>query len=190
MTENENVKLDKFNGKLEDDSYHWRLRAEMVLRGKGYWDKLNEDNCPRAIKDKASSLLISGLGKSAFPVCSSAIYDPLKMLELLDARFASKRATTRISVLTAVYQKKYSGKQDMDEYVNDFANLFSQLERMGKDTAVPETHKAPLLLASIGHGSSLESTVAALRLKDTEHLTWESVTSDLIQEWKRTRDDK
>eukprot|EP00171_Calliarthron_tuberculosum_P002619 IDg2619t1 len=59
---------------------------------------------------------------------------------------------------------------------------------MGADAAVPESHKAPLLLASMGLSSSLESTVAALRLKDATELTWETVTADLIQEWKRSKE--
>ena len=68
----------------------------------------------------------------------------------------------------------------MGKYIDEFESLFSQLERMGEDVKIPETHKAPLLLSSIGHGTVLESTVAALRLKDTGDLKWPSVTSDLI----------
>ncbi len=107
------------------------------------------------------------------------------MLEQLDLRYASNRATTRISVLTAVYSKRYGPKENMSKYVDEFESLFAQLERMGKDCAVPESHGAPLLLASMGHNSPLESTIAALRMKDTDCLTWEAVTADLIQEWKQ-----
>eukprot|EP00171_Calliarthron_tuberculosum_P004448 IDg4448t1 len=39
----------------------------------------------------------------------------------------------------------------------------------------------------MGNESPLESAVAALRLKDCDELTWEAVTSDLIQEWKRSK---
>lgn len=36
---------------------------------------------------------------------------------------------------------------------------------MGKDAAIPEFHKASLLLASVGLNFSLEFTAAALRTK-------------------------
>jgi len=62
-------------------------------------------------------------------------------------------------------------------------SLFAQLERMGKDSAIPETHKAPMLLASIDPECSLESTSAALRTKDPEDLTWEYVATTLIDEY-------
>ena len=52
----------------------------------------------------------------------------------------------------------------MPRYIDDFESLFSQLERMGKQTAIPETHKAPLLLASLSEYTPLHSSVAALRL--------------------------
>ena len=56
----------------------------------------------------------------------------------------------------------------MATFVDEFKSLFSQLERMGKDAAIPETHKAPMLLASIPVDSPLEVTAAALRTKDIE----------------------
>ena len=55
---------------------------------------------------------------------------------------------------------------------------------MGKDAAIPESHKAPMLLASIPVDSPLEVTAAALRTKDIEDLTWEYVSATLIDEVK------
>eukprot|EP00171_Calliarthron_tuberculosum_P001098 IDg1098t1 len=42
----------------------------------------------------------------------------------------------------------------------------------------------------MGHESPLESTVAAMRLKDINDLTWETVTADLIQESKKIKGSK
>ena len=61
---------------------------------------------------------------------------------------------------------------------------------MGTNIAVPEEHMAPFLLISLGNESDLESTVAALRLKNVESLTWEAVTADVIHEWKRQKAEK
>jgi hypothetical protein len=61
--------------------------------------------------------------------------DPAKMLSLLGARFASSRVMSRISSQTALYRKTCNN--------GDFS------VRTGFDASVPESHKAPMLLASI-----------------------------------------
>ena len=180
-------KIQKFFGRANDDYNLWRIRAEMSLKGKDYWEELRKEDCSIKTKQKASAMLTTELGDSALRVCSTQITDPMKMLELLDKRYASTRTATRICVLTSVYSKRFEAKDNMPRYIDEFESLFSQLERMGKDAAIPESHKAPLLLASMGHYSPLESTVAALRIKDTEDITWEAVSADLIQEWKQVR---
>lgn len=52
--------------------------------------------------------------------------------------------------------------KNMSPYVEQFTSLFAQLERMGKDAAIPEAHKAPMLLAFIDPKCPLESNAAAL----------------------------
>ena len=54
---------------------------------------------------------------------------------------------------------------------------------MGKKAAIPETHKAPMLLASIDPESEMEVIAAALRTKDADNLSWEYVTTTLIDEF-------
>lgn len=56
---------------------------------------------------------------------------------------------------------------------------------MDEETKFPESHKVPLLLASMGSLSQIGGTVTALRTKDIDKLTWETVTSDFIQAWKQ-----
>lgn len=60
---------------------------------------------------------------------------------------------------------------------------FSHLERMGKESAMPESHKAPKLLASINPSSALEVTAAEWRTKDVIDLTWEYISTTLIDEY-------
>ena len=74
--------------------------------------------------------------------------DPAKMLRLLDARYASNRTVSRIAVQTQLFRMSYND-QDMASYIDQFFSLFSKLQRMGKGAAIPESHKAPMLLASI-----------------------------------------
>lgn len=42
-----------------------------------------------------------------------------------------------------------------------------------------------MLLDSMVNESNLESTVVALRLKDTADLMWRALTADIIQEYER-----
>lgn len=187
-TSDDTTKIQKFSGSRNDDYSLWRLRAEIALKGKGFWTELEKKDCSEDIKNKSSAMLVAALGDTALRVCSSKIGQPLQMLEMLDNRFASSRTATRISVLTTMYTKRFNSRKDnMGKFIDEFETLFAQLERMGPDTKIPESHKAPLLLASMGTTSQLESTVAALRTKDTDELTWETVTSDLIQEWKHIK---
>jgi gag-polypeptide of LTR copia-type len=186
MAGDDDTKVQKFNAKPSDDYTLWRLRIETALKGKGYWSDLQTPACQETIKDKSTALIVSALGDSAFRVCAPEAGDPIAMLHMLDKRYASKRAASRISLLTSVYDKRYQPKSSMSKYIDEFNQLFSQLESMGTDANIPESHKAPLLLASLCTNSSLESTVAALRLRDISDLTCDSVTADLIRkqnEW-------
>lgn len=54
---------------------------------------------------------------------------------------------------------------------------------MGKDATIPESHKAPMLHASIYPDSSLEPTAAAFRTKEVSELAWEYVATTLIDEY-------
>ena len=83
---------------------------------------------------------------------------------------------------TQLFRMSYTG-QNMATYVDQFTSLFSQLERMGEDAAIPESHKAPMLLASIDPSCALESTAAALRTKDIDDLKWDYVATTLIDEY-------
>ncbi len=69
------------------------------------------------------------------------------MLKLLDKRYASNRAATRILVLTATYSKKYQGTELMEKYIDDFENYLLRLEKMGS-ILLSLNHTSPLLLVS------------------------------------------
>ena len=102
--DDETYKIQEFNGKASDDYNTWRLSAVIALKGKGFWQLLKDKKvCSEDVKDKAAALLVNSLGDSPLRVCSSSLDELLKILELLDARYASGRTVTRISVLTSLY---------------------------------------------------------------------------------------
>ncbi len=178
-------KLKRFNGNHYENYNLWRIRAKATLKGKQYWSQLMTRTAEATVLEKATSLLVSALGDSPLRVWRAEIGNPIELLNKLDQRYTSNRAASRIATSTAVYSKHYSDSMNTSKYIDEFSQLFSQLEMMGDSAMLPEAHKAPILLASLGTSSRLENTAAALRLKDLDDLTWESVTTDLIQEYER-----
>ena len=135
-----------------------------------------------AKREKTSGIIISALGDAPLRVVMDAEDDPARMLQLLDSRYASNRTVSRISVQTQLFQMLYTD-QNISTYIDQYTSLFSQLECMGKDAAIPESHKASMLLVSIDPNCALESTAADLPTKDSNKLTWDYVTTTLIDEY-------
>jgi gag-polypeptide of LTR copia-type len=185
-------RIPRFHGTRSDDYGLWRLRLRTACRAK-LWSFVDPavtrsgDTCNSQMdiddNERACSIIIAALGDSALSVVSAVDEKPDQMLKLLDERYASSRAASRISVQTQLYRKSYTGG-DMAKFIDAMGTLFSQLERMGNDAAIPESHKAPMLLASIPPDSPLEITAAALRTKDIAELTWEYVATTLIDEYE------
>lgn len=185
------IKIPRFHGRRGEDYGLWRLRLRAACRIKGVWKVVESSStvseasgtsseasgvaiasAPVSTRtvanlEKASGMIISALGDAPLRVVLDADDDPARMLKLLDARYASNRTVSRIAVQTQLFRMRYID-QNMSTYVDTYTALFSQLERMGKDSAIPESHKAPMLLASIDPSCALESTSAALRTKDVE----------------------
>lgn len=135
-----------------------------------------------AKREKASAIIISALGDASLRVVIDVNDDPGRMLHLLDTRYASCRTVSRIAIQTQLFRMSYK-EQDMSTYVDQYSTFFSQLERMGKNIAIPETHKAPLVLASIDPRCALKTAAAALRTKEVDELSWDYVTTTFINEY-------
>lgn len=203
---NSGIQVPRFYGRRDDDYMLWRHRLRAACRIKGVWNvvKTSEEHSTAvsttkdksidstgsesskstiiAKREKACGIIICALGDAPLRVVMDVDDDPALMLKLLDDRYASSRTVSRIAVQTQLFRMSYNG-QNMSEYVDHFTSLFSQLDRMGKDAAIPESHKAPMLLASIDPSCSLESTAAALRTKAISELTWDFVATTLIDEY-------
>lgn len=87
--------------------------------------------------EMASGIIISALGDSPLRVVLDAGDNPKKMLKLLGARYASNRTVSRIATQTQIFRMKYN-RQNMTEYIDEYTYLYSQLERMGDQVAIPE----------------------------------------------------
>lgn len=66
----DSVKIDEFKGKLSEKFNVWLARIKILLKGKGYWTKLQDSKtCPEKIKDKATSTIFGALGDALFQIC-------------------------------------------------------------------------------------------------------------------------
>lgn len=174
-------RLMKFNGKKDEDYNLWRRRVEFAFKGKKYWKHMKSNTCSEEMQDDACALLVGALGNVPFRVCQH-VDNPMEMLKLLDQRYASNSSTAIIGLMGQVYSKRYSYGKPMSIYIDEFSQLFCRLEAVGEGCQIPDKHKAPILISSLGKDSLFESTAAALRLKSPQDLTWDSVSSLFIQE--------
>jgi gag-polypeptide of LTR copia-type len=150
--------IPRFNGKRGEYYGLWRLRLRAACRAQKLCS-LVDPATTRATasstsddvavnKERACSIIIAALGDSPLRVVADVDDELDRMLAPLDDRYASSRAASRIAIQTQLYRKTYNGG-DMATFLDEFGTLFSQLERMSKDAAIPESHKAPMLLATI-----------------------------------------
>lgn len=107
------------------------------------------------------------------------------MIEALDKRYESNPLASQIATITAAYSKRYSNGYNMATYCDEFVSLFTTLERMEKSAAIADSHKAPILLASLGHSSQYEALVSAMMLCTADEISWDTLRADLIQEYHR-----
>jgi len=178
--------LPIYKGKPHEDYNLWRFRLKAALQAKQYWAPLQTANCTEEIKSKATGILVTALGDTALRSCMSAYPNTMQMIEKLDDCYASKRAASRIALLTSVFSKRFDKQKNMGKYIDEFNQAFSQLESIGADATIPDSLKGPILLASFGTTSELEPCIAALRMKD-KIPKWEELTADLVLESQRIR---
>ena len=203
--------LPKFDGSKTSDFGLWLCRLEAVLEDKGIAHTIAPDDFPArssltgveipsasilaesaefsAARKKAAAIIINGLGDKPLRVVVAHRKDPALMLIKLNERYASSTLSTRMSLISELYTLSYVRNKDMGEYVDTYTSLLNRLEAM--NAPIPGALAVIMFLSSLqGH---FEATVAAIRSLSDDDLTWDDVTSRLIEEASsprsRTRQD-
>lgn len=114
--------------------------------------------------------------------------EPAKVLKLLDDRYTSYRAVSRIAVQRQLYLIRYK-EQDISKHVDEYIALFSQLHFMGETVVVLGAHEAPMLLVSINPKSTMEPITNASHNKNADDLIWDYVATTLIDEFNARHTD-
>ena len=164
---------------------HGETRLKSCYEEREYGVSSNCQLVPTEVKDKATAIIAMSLGEAPFRVCRSAKGYPLMMLELLDTRYASKRSVSWIALLHTICTKKHKPKEDLARFVDEFDRLFSQFEQVKPEVLFPDEIKVGLFMASLQETTALRSSLDSLKLQDDDKLTWETVTSDLIEVWNQ-----
>lgn len=110
-------------------------------------------------------------------------HNPFAVVDLLNARLASTRTSSLFGVLSTLFGKEHSGKEDMAAYINEFQQLFIHLKQIRSEASL-EDFKALLLAFSLERNSVLEKSIAPLWTKDLKILLRQEETSELIAKWK------
>jgi gag-polypeptide of LTR copia-type len=100
------------------------------------------------------------------------------MIEKLNERYASSSISTRISLMSELNDMSYARNADMSEYVDNCTSLLDRLETM--DAKLPQPLAVIMFLSSMR--DQFEATFAALRTMGDDELSWDEVTSRLIEE--------
>ena len=143
-------------------------------------------DCSEDIKEKAEAILVKGLGDTALRLCMGESPDVFNMIESIDKIFGSKRAASKIAVLTSVFSKRYAYNKNTTRYIDEHNQALAQLESMDEDADILDSLKGPILISSFGTDSQLESCIAVLRVRDSIP-SWKELTADFILEAIRIR---
>ena len=143
-------------------------------------------DCSEDIKEKAEAILVKGLGDAALRLSMGESPDVFNMIESIDKIFGSKRAASKIAVLTSVFSKRYAYNKNTTKYIDEHNQALAQLESMDEDADIPDSLKGPILISSFGTDSQFESCIAVLRVRDSIP-SWEELTADFILEAIRIR---
>ncbi len=129
-------------------------------------------------KRKAASIIINGLGDKPLRMVKSVAKEPSLMVAKLKERYESTKLSTRLHLMKELQSLRYRRGMDMGEYVDTFASVVERLAAM--DAQIDEQWQVSLFLTSVEE--QFETVVAALRTISNESVTWEAVTSRLIDE--------
>jgi hypothetical protein len=127
-------RIPRFTGKRGEDYGLWRLRLHGACRAKKLWPLVDPDvKCGSSIsapekvaenKELACSIIVAALGDARPRVVADVDDKPNVMLKLLDERYASSRAASRIAIQTQLYRKTYDGS-DKAKLIDEYCSLFS-----------------------------------------------------------------
>lgn len=133
-------------------------------------------------RNKASALIIVSLEDKPLKVVQKFSKYPQKMWERLEARYAAKKISNKLSILHEIFSKTYTAGDDLSDFIRDLETSFSKLENAGQ--TLTELLQVSVLLTSLKECEEFQATVAAIRTMEETNATWESVTTRLIDEYK------
>ena len=187
--------LPRFDGKQSSDFTLWKIRLESILLSKclkqtiapsttetssastslttSSVNVLTEDD-----RRKAAAIIINGLGDKPLRLVAAHIHDPKVMLEKLCERYAPSKLSTRMSLMAELQGYRYKA-EDMSDYVDKYTLLLDRLEAI--NAKVPSELAIIMFLHSMN--GKYEAVIAALRTLGEGKLTWDEVTTRLIEEY-------
>lgn len=98
----------------------WRFRLVTMLKRKRYWKDILKNDCSPKAQMKTTNTIVSVLGDVSFSVCMDHGDNPFRMIELLNARFASACTSSLYAVHSTLFGKSHNRKKDLAQYIDEF----------------------------------------------------------------------
>lgn len=188
MTESDNVSL-KIKPLTENSDYAlWKVRLESACVHKNCEEALVE--CPREMAEEdykkkqklASSIMVMALSDPALRIVHSVKHDPVKMIELLDARYASKTAASKITKMSDLITMKFTSlRSDLPMHIDQMRATIEQLKAMS--VTIEDSFAVTILVASI-EVAALRPATTAIKTLAEDDLKWDTVAERLTEEAK------
>lgn len=185
-------RIHKFLGKSGEDFLLWAARTEATLAAEDLMSVVATDvvaataqalsvEVQRSVAT-ARSILIPGLGNKPLRLCLPIKDNPHKMWTRLYDRYAVTNVVTKVEIKTILSKLTYQG-QAMSDFIDTFEEIFNRLT--GMESGIHEDMQIAMFLASFGDKfqSSYGQVIASLQTM-SDDLTWETVTSRMLQEYE------
>lgn len=183
-------RIHKFYGRSGEDFQLWAVRTQAALAAKEIVYTIESDVSAgldvsaedRKAVAQACAVLIQGLGYKPLRPCLVDRTNAFKMWKTLSERYSVVNVVTRVQLQTRLAKLSYQG-QIMSDFVDSFEEIFNRLAAM--NSLIDDSMQVAMSLASFGDRSqSPYGQVIALLQTMGGDLTWETVTSRLLQEFE------
>lgn len=182
----------KFLGKPGGDFLVWSIRTKAALAAKKVFHVVLTDVVGAAGENdlsdeqtlgvsEAISIIIQGLGDKPLRLCARTENNPFVMWTKLRERYHVSNVVTKVQLQTRLTKLRYAS-QIMSDFIDSFEEFFNRLAGMSSE--IKEYMQIAMLLVSLGDKvhSQYGQVIASLQTIG-ETLTWETVSSRLLQEY-------
>lgn len=180
--------------KLNNTNYSsWKFKMQMILTREGVWRSMNSERPEESGQnydkwldkdEKARALISLAVEDSQFNI----IRNKITSKETWDAlrEFHEKSSTfNQVTTMRRLFDTKMTDDKSIEEHIEEIAEYLQKLSDLEVVGFENDTVQVSILLSSLPE--SYNTMITALEVRPKSELTWSIVTSKLIEEYNRRR---